>query len=76
MRNAKVGALIIAAMVGASTAFAAIDDPVRLRDGLISGVPGNEDGVRVFKGIPFAAPPMGDLRWLEPRACRGMGWGP
>src|SRR6202021_3898667 len=41
--------------------------PVRLRDGLVSGVAGNENGVRVFKGIPFAAPPVGDLRWREPQ---------
>jgi para-nitrobenzyl esterase len=61
-----VGALFIAVMVG-SSALAAINDPVRLQDGSISGVPGNENGVRVFKGIPFAAPPVGDLRWREPQ---------
>ena len=26
-----------------------------------------EDGIHYFKVIPYAAPPIGDLRWLPPR---------
>lgn len=40
--------------------------PVRTTEGLVSGVAGPE-GIEVFKGIPFAAPPVGKLRWQPPR---------
>ena len=32
---------------------------LRIQNGLIKGVPGALDGVTVFKGVPFAAPPVG-----------------
>jgi para-nitrobenzyl esterase len=46
---------------------AAITDPVRVEQGQLSGVPGTDPDVRVYKGIPFAAPPVGDLRWRAPK---------
>jgi para-nitrobenzyl esterase len=67
VQNARLSALIVAILMGSTAASAAIDDPVRLQDGLISGVPGAVNGLRVFKGIPFAAPPVGDLRWRAPQ---------
>jgi para-nitrobenzyl esterase len=46
--------------------LAAISDPVKTSDGKISGVT-LASGVRAFKGIPFGAPPVGNLRWKEPQ---------
>lgn len=34
-------------------------------NGILEGV--NESGVAVFRGVPFAAPPVGDLRWKAPQ---------
>jgi para-nitrobenzyl esterase len=38
--------------------------PVRVEGGLVQGVV--EHGLAVYRGIPFAAPPTGDLRWRPP----------
>ncbi len=47
---------------------AAITQPVKVEGGQISGVPGSDPAIVVFKGIPYAAPPVGDLRWRAPKA--------
>ena len=38
---------------------------VKVEGGMVQGT--IEDGLTVFKGIPFAAPPVGDLRWKAPQ---------
>ncbi len=60
--------LVFGTFLAAATLLsAAISNPVRIDSGLVSGVTGSTDEVRVYKGIPFAAPPVGELRWREPR---------
>jgi para-nitrobenzyl esterase len=60
-------ASIFVAVLASASLHAAIDTPVRLDSGQVSGIPGNNPDIRVYKGIPFAAPPVGNLRWQAPR---------
>ena len=60
-------ALIATTLFAVGTAGAAIDDPVRIDTGMISGTTTGTPEVRVFKGVPYAAPPVGDLRWRAPK---------
>ena len=46
---------------------AGIDEPIRLDSGLVSGAATPDGAVRVFRGIPYAAPPVGKLRWQAPQ---------
>jgi para-nitrobenzyl esterase len=39
----------------------------RTANGVLEGVVSADGKVRTFKGIPYAAPPIGPLRWKEPQ---------
>jgi para-nitrobenzyl esterase len=43
---------------------------VKTDAGQISGTENNDASVHIFKGIPFAAPPVGDLRWKAPQPVK------
>jgi para-nitrobenzyl esterase len=58
---------VVVAIMAAGPLAAAIDQPIQVQGGLVAGVPGKDASILTFKGIPFAAPPVGELRWREPR---------
>lgn len=62
-----IALLIVGHNASASNAIetATANGTIKLDSGLISGTA--TDGVRSFKGIPYAAPPTGDWRWKPPQ---------
>ncbi|SFK05006.1 para-nitrobenzyl esterase [Caulobacter sp. UNC279MFTsu5.1] len=65
-------ALLFAA-IGLSSAAHAASPTVTIDSGALSGA--EKDGVMSYLGIPYVAPPIGDLRWRAPqpvKAWRGV----
>ena len=58
---------LLAMIAMASSGQAMITRPVKTDHGMLQGTAGKRPGVTAFKGIPFAAAPVGDLRWRAPQ---------
>ncbi len=41
---------------------------IKTANGILEGI--EDCGIRSFKGVPFAAPPTGDLRWRKPQPVK------
>src|SRR5215510_666064 len=78
MRRLAFAAGVAAVVVMATHVKAMIPEQVKIDSGVISGTTSDEPkgygadqrappAVRVFKGIPFAAPPLGENRWKAPQ---------
>ena len=59
------GALVLATLAPSAQA----PPQIKTANGVLQGVV-EASGVRSFKGIPFAAAPVGDLRWREPQPAK------
>jgi para-nitrobenzyl esterase len=69
-RPARSAALAAALLLSAALPVAAqTAGAVRTASGLVSGTT-DPGGIRVFRGVPFAAPPVRELRWREPQPVK------
>ncbi|MDX9727279.1 MAG: carboxylesterase family protein, partial [Bacteroidales bacterium] len=58
------GLLTMLFFIASGICIAQFPEPVKVEGGKLQGTV--EDGLTVYKGIPFAAPPVGELRWRAP----------
>ena len=57
--------LLAIAIAVAPLMSVAASTTVKVEQGVLQGT--KEDGLAVYRGVPFAAPPVGDLRWRAPQ---------
>ena len=57
--------LLAIAIAAAPLMSVAASTTAKVEQGVLQGT--KEDGLTVYRGIPFAAPPVGDLRWRAPQ---------
>jgi para-nitrobenzyl esterase len=63
----RIPTTLAALALFASTAFASNPLKIKTDKGSVEGALTTDGQVRAFKGIPYAAPPVGDLRWQPPQ---------
>lgn len=68
MPRSNAAKLLLIAAALSRAAIAA--DTVKVENGILEGTRNGDSSIRIFRGVPFAAPPVGDLRWRPPQPAR------
>ena len=64
----KLIAALAAIQMTSFLTLVSVAAPIKMEGGLVEGTV--QDGITFYKGIPFAAPPTGDLRWRPPQPVK------
>lgn len=76
--RSRAKSILFAALLGVASIFpvsaasASAAPTALVQEGRLRGSVDPSSGVQIFRGVPFAAPPLGELRWAEPQ--RRAGW--
>ena len=65
VRASTALSLVALIVVGGATLARTINEPIRVEGSLLQGTV--EEGLTIYRGIPYPAPPVGDLRWRAPQ---------
>ena len=67
MRVILISAAFACLAMASTTLFAADAPTVKTDKGKVQGYVSTDGEIRIFKGVPYAAPPVGPLRWKPPQ---------
>jgi para-nitrobenzyl esterase len=68
MKTLKVLLLLVVGVLFSSSGEQSLPAVIKTNSGVVEGT--IENGIRAFKGIPFADPPVGNLRWKAPQPVK------
>jgi para-nitrobenzyl esterase len=71
MRPTNPSTLLIVAILFTTLAGSTLaQDRVKTANGILEATTRKSPEIRIFKGVPFASPPVGDLRWQPPQPVK------
>ncbi len=70
MKFAFLPIILIVLLAGCSVKQSSLSEIIKVEEGKIQGIHDDQSDIYAFKGVPFAAPPTGDLRWKAPQQVK------